>query len=142
MNIIKLNILLFLTAGLVSCNKDDDNEPTNTDQPVPAVYQKIYGATSVTSDGTYIYIKTNGTPDHKSVYYPTNNSLYENFSGTTFGGYTFAKNPNTIASKNYTFKIPLNPAQASNHTATPLGPIGVALTEYRFSINMPDLTSH
>jgi hypothetical protein len=132
MNIVKINFLLFLIAGLVGCNKDDGNKPTDTNQPVPAVYQKIYGATSITSDGTYIYIKTNGTPDHKSVYYLTNTSLYENFSGTTFGGYTFNKNPNTISSKNYTFKIPQNPTVATNHSATPLGPIGVALNGVPF----------
>src|SRR5471030_2318312 len=53
---------------------------------VPDIYKKIYGATSITSDGTYVYIQSTGMPDHKSVYYPTSSSLYESFSGTTFGG--------------------------------------------------------
>jgi len=138
MNLIKLNFLIILTIGLISCSKDDGNtitDPDNTADPeetIPQVYQKIYGASSITSDGTYIYIKTTGLPDHKSAYYPANNSLHEDFSGTTFGGYTFAKNPNTISSKNYTFKIPLNPAQAATHTATPLGPIGVSLNGVPF----------
>ncbi len=131
MQTIKLNALLFVIAGLASCD-DDGATPTDDDQSVPAVYQKIYGATSVTADGTYVYIKTDGTPDHESVYYPTNSNLYEDFSGPTFGGYPFAKNPNTIASRNYTFKIPLNPTQDSNHAATPLGPIGVALNGVPF----------
>ena len=98
-----------------------------TTSTVPTVYSKIYGATSVTSDGTYITIKTNGLPDHKSTYYPTSNALYEAYSGTTFGGNTFNKNPNTIASQTLTFKIPVNPGMDINHIATPLGPIGVAL---------------
>ena len=122
-------VLLFSIITIsISCKKDssDDSTGGNTNT-VPAVYSKIYGATSITSDGTYITIKTNGTPDHKSVYYPTTSSLYENFSGTTFGGNTFAKNPNSISTLNYTFKIPLNPAVASTHAATPLGAIGVAL---------------
>jgi hypothetical protein len=131
MNIAKISFFLFLTAGLIGCKKDKDQD-TDDDQPVPAVYQKIYGATSITSDGTYIYIKTNGTPDHKSVYYSTSSSLYENFSGTTFGGYTFSKNPNTISSKNYTFKIPQNPTVSASHSATPLGPIGVAINGVPF----------
>jgi hypothetical protein len=58
--------------------------------------------------------------------------LYENFSGTTFAGNTFAKNPNSIATQNYTFKIPINPVVASTHAATPLGPIGVALNGVPF----------
>lgn len=132
MNILKLYFLLLLTAAIVGCSNDDDQTPTTPNENVPAVYKKIYGATSITADGTYVYIKTNGTPDHKSVYYPVSNSLYETFSGTTFGGHTFAKNPNAIASKSYTFKLPLNPTLASTPTATPLGPIGVALNGVPF----------
>jgi hypothetical protein len=94
---------------------------------LPSVYSKIYGATSITFDGTWVTIKSTGTPDHKSVYYPTTNPLYEAFSGTTFGGTTFAKNPNTIATQTLTFKIPVNPALNTAHAATPLGPIGIAI---------------
>lgn len=94
---------------------------------LPAVYNKIYGATSITFDGTFVTIKTNDQPDHKSVYYPTSHALYENFSGTTFGGYTFAKNPNSISVQNITLKIPVNPTAAATHATTPMGVIGVAL---------------
>lgn len=119
---------------MISCSKNKETTPaedntTNTDNStVPAVYSKMYGITgAITSDGAYVTIKTNGMPDHKSAYYPTSNSLYEAYSGTTFGGGTFTKNPNTIVSQTLTFKIPANPAVASTHAATPLGPIGVAL---------------
>jgi len=94
---------------------------------LPAVYSKIYGATSITTDGTWVTIKCTGLPDHKSVYYPTTNPLYEAFSGTTFGGNTFSKNPNSIVAFSYTFKIPLNPVMAATHAATPMGPMGVAI---------------
>ncbi len=120
---------------LLACKKSTDNTGTvggGGTNNVPAVYQKIYGATSITSDGTFITIKTTGTPDHKSVYYPAGSSNYEAFSGTTFGGSTFTKNPNLITEKNFTFKIPLNPVVASNHAATPLGAIGVSLNGVPF----------
>lgn len=94
---------------------------------VPDIYYKIYGATSITNDGTYITIKSNGVPDHVSVYYSNTNSLYETYSGTTPTGNTFVKNPNTITTQSFTFKIPLNPTGVVNHVATPLGPIGVSL---------------
>ena len=129
MNIVRFCCIFALALGLTHCKKDDSTQNSET---VPEVYKKIYGATSITSNGTYVYIKTQGTPDHKSVYYPSNNSLYENFSGTTFGGNTFHKNPNSISSKSYTFKIPQNPEVASNHAATPLGPIGVSLNGVPF----------
>lgn len=122
-----------LTILLTSCKKDtDDTGGGTTNTTVPDVYKKIYGASSITSDGTYITIKTTGTPDHKSVYYTTTNALYEAFSGTTFNGVTFNKNPNTIATQSFTFKIPLNPAVATNHAATPLGAIGVSLNGVPF----------
>ena len=76
-------------------------------QLVPIVFSKIYGATSMTNDGEYISIKTNGVPDHKSPYFSNSDSLYETFNGSTFGGTKFRKNPNTIISQSYTFRIPL-----------------------------------
>lgn len=126
--IINLLFVFIATSCISSCKKDENTTPTTpTNNTVPAVYAKIYGASSITSDGTFITIKSNGTPDHKSAYYPLNNSLYEAYSGTTFGGNTFVKNPNVIATQTFTFKIPLNPTVATNHVATPLGAIGVAL---------------
>ena len=109
----------------LACKKDE--AVAGTSATVPDVYKKIYGAVSITSDGNYVTIKTNGMPDHQSVYYAANNSQYENFTGTTFGGYTFHKNPNSISAQSLTFKIPLNPQKATNHSATPLGSIGVSL---------------
>lgn len=121
-------LAILAIATISSCSKDDNTTPPTTgNNTVPTVYSKIYGAKSITNDGTFITIKTNGVPDHKSAYYPTTNALYEAYSGTTFGGGTFTQNPNTIATQNFTFKIPVNPTIATNHSATPLGAIGVAL---------------
>lgn len=122
-----LTAIILVIIG-VACKKSfADNTSGTATTSVPEVYKKIYGATSITSDGTYITIKTTGEPDHKSVYYPATNALYEAFSGTTFGGNTFAKNPNSISALSYTFKIPANPQVAATHAATPLGAIGVSL---------------
>ena len=131
----KIIYILMLSFLAAACSKSSTT--TNTTTPivsatVPDVYKKIYGATSITSDGTYITIKSNGAPDHKSSYYATSNALYDNFSGTTFGGYNFAKNPNSIAEKSYIFKIPVAPKVATNHMATPLGAIGVSLNGVPF----------
>ena len=130
--VIPLLSLIILSA----CSKDSGtNTSTNTNgtnATVPDVYKKIYGASSITSDGTYITIKSNGLPDHKSSYYATTNALYDNFSGTTFGGNNFVKNPNFIAEKVYVFKIPADPKVATNHMATQLGAIGVSLNGVPF----------
>lgn len=125
--IFKLLFVAFTTISLTGCNKDDTETTTPVSTEVPAVYKKIYGATSITNDGTYITIKTKNLPDHKSPYYAAGNPLYEAYSGTTFGGTTFAKNPNTISEISATIKIPVNPTVAATHAATPLGAIGIAL---------------
>ncbi|MFN3381436.1 MAG: YHYH protein [Runella zeae] len=120
-------IMLCAIIVLVSCNKEDTSTTTPVSTEVPAVYKKVYGATSITSDGTYIYFKTKNLPDHKSPYYATTNPLYEAYNGSTFGGNEFKKNPNTISEYNATVKIPLNPKVDASHPATPLGAIGIAL---------------
>ena len=127
----------FIAIALFACSKKNNNTstpeiPSAGTAVVPEVYKKIYGATSITSDGTFITIKSKGLPDHTSPYYATSNSLYENFSGTTFAGATFSKNPNSINEKTYTFKIPVDPKVAASHQATPLGPIGVSLNGVPF----------
>ena len=127
-----LVVIVIAFGSIISCSNDDSTDTTTSTTEVPAVYKKIYGATSITSDGTYIYIKTKDLPDHKSAYYPTTNALYEAYSGTTFGGNTFVKNPNSIIEQTATLKIPLNPVVAATHAATPLGPIGVAINGVAF----------
>lgn len=125
---------LFLILGLFLISAcDESNEPktgNNTDD-LPEVYSLIYGATDVYVDGDYIVIKTDGLPDHKSPYYQNTSwsSLYEAYNGSNA---SWSQNPNKIGQQNYTFKIPKNPAVASNHAATPLGPIGVSLNGVPF----------
>jgi hypothetical protein len=118
--------LYLITLIMVSLACDDDDKKTNT-TTLPAVYEKIYGATDVYLDGDFVVIKTTGTPDHKSPYYTGAN--FEAYNGTNPN---FVKNPNSIAAQNYTFRIPVNPAVSSNHAATPLGAIGVSLNGVPF----------
>ena len=118
-------ILLLLTVA--ACKKNNNSGTTTA---VPDVYKKIYGATDIYVEGNFIVIKSNGRPDHKSPYYKNTqweSTLYVN---DTRPG--FVVNPNTIATQNYTFKIPMNPAAAASVTQTPLGPMGVALNGVPF----------
>lgn len=123
-------ILLPLAFG---CKKSTTTNGGGAVDPIPttipAVYSKIYGATSMTSDGTYLTVKSKGLPDHKSCYWPVTNSSYEAFpnGSITFNGEIFQRAPNNITEMSYVFKIPLSPALNSAHTATPMGPIGFAL---------------
>ena len=134
MSIFKLFTIFSIIILSISCSKNDSTTSitSNSSVTVPVVYNKIYGATSITNDGTYITIKTKDLPDHKSPYYSTNNALYEAYDGTTFGGFVFQKNPNNIIEQSGTIKIPVNPKLDPNHAATPLGPIGIALNGVAF----------
>jgi len=130
----KIFFSLLSISLILSCKKTDapaDSNNNNGNNQVTdtslAVYRKIYGASSITTDGVTVTIQTTGSPDHKSVYYPTNHPQFESFSGNTFNGVRFVQNPNRIIPQTYTFKIPRKPQASVNHPATPLGPIGVAI---------------
>ncbi|MBT4825721.1 MAG: YHYH protein [Flavobacteriaceae bacterium] len=119
---------------LVSCSKNTDTEETNNssdvgDEQIPEVYNKIYAASKIYMDGEYVVVEVSGAPDHKSPYYASNHELYEAYSGSN---QDYKKNPNSISSFDFVFKIPSNPKEASSKTPTPLGSIGVALNGVSF----------
>lgn len=108
------------------------DEGSNSTSDELAIYKKIYGAVDIYLEGEFVVIKTKGIPDHKSPYYKDTqwaSSLYEDYNGTNT---LFDLNPNRIAEANFTFKIPKDPKIASNHSATPLGAIGVSLNGVPF----------
>jgi len=114
-----------------SCKDDTTTEPETKTTDLPNVYKKIYGASDVYLEGDFVVVQSNGLPDHKSPYYQNTqwSDKYEAYNGSN-GNWN--QNPNTISSGNMTYKIPLNPKEASNHSATPLGPIGVSLNGVAF----------
>jgi hypothetical protein len=125
----RVTFLTFLTL-LMGC--DEGNEPSGNKDEIPEAYTLIYGASDMYIEGDYIIIKSNGRPEHKSPYYSGtqwSSTLYEAYNGTNS---SWSQNPNKIGEQNYTFKIPLNPAVATNHAATPLGPIGISLNGVPF----------
>lgn len=130
-----ISVLVFLAAILLTgsnCGNDSSTNSTTSTSEAPAVYQKIYGASEVYVEGDYVVIKSNGRPEHKSPYYlgtQWESTLYEAYNGPNPN---FMLNPNRIAEFSMTFKIPLNPAENTNHPSTPMGPIGIALNGVSF----------
>jgi hypothetical protein len=116
-----LVIGLAITVGHSSCGKSSDNQVSAA---VPEVFNKFSTWVTVSSDGSYITLKSNGVPDHKSCYFALNDARYEAYNGSNP---LFQKNPNTIGTKNFVFRIPVNPSEDPTHPATPLGPIGIAV---------------
>jgi hypothetical protein len=130
---IRLSLLLLIiaTSIFMACKKSSEATTTTTTTPVPDVYKKIYGATDMYVEGNYVVIKSTALPDHKSPYYQGTawSNLYEAYNGTNP---SYATNPNRIAQFSMTFKIPLNPAVATTHSSTPLGPMGISLNGVPF----------
>jgi hypothetical protein len=130
----KLVLLLSIAATAfinIACKKNSDVPATTSPTAVPEAYKKIYGATDIYVEGNYVVIKSNALPDHKSPYYQGTqwSAKFEAYNGTNPN---YMTNPNRIAQASLTFKIPLNPAVATNHASTPMGPIGVSLNGVPF----------
>ncbi len=131
MKILKYGLAICSIISILACNKDESDDLDNSDADL-TVYQKIYGASDIYVEGDFVVIKTTGIPDHKSPYYldtEWEGTLYEAYNGNNT---QFHLNPNRISEADITYKIPLNPAEADDHSATPLGSIGISLNGVAF----------
>lgn len=129
---LKISILLFgLLALVYSCGSDDSEGMNNDDDvseivydisPVLSKFDNIDAITYSVS-GNIVTIQTTNLPNHKSPYWGIGHAMYEAYNGTNPD---WRQNPGSIGEQNITFRIPLNPKEASNKTSTPMGPIGVS----------------
>ena len=130
----KVLILLFIGSILISCSSSatitvediediTDPEATTYDiTPILAMFDNIE-AVSYAVNGSTVTFTTTDLPNHTSPYWDASHSLYEAYNGTNS---SFNKNPNSIGEQNITFTITLNPKEATNKSATPMGPIGIS----------------
>lgn len=116
-------LVLFLTAGC-SNPTSSTTDDTETSQDLPEVFKNFSGDVILSVQGDYVVITSTDIPDHKSPYFGTGNDNYEAYNGDNPD---FQINPNRIVEQNLVFKIPLNPVEASTHSYTQLGPIGVSV---------------
>jgi hypothetical protein len=99
--------------------------PTATNYDITSILSKFDGidAVSYSVSGNTVTFITTDLPNHTSPYWDTSHSLYEAYNGTNSN---WNQNPNSIGEQNITFTMPLNPAEATLKSATPLGPIGIS----------------
>ncbi|WP_298551071.1 YHYH protein [uncultured Algibacter sp.] len=137
--LIKSTVLLSSTFMLMlffvmSCSSNDDSDTMKVEEQEEVMDETDYDISSILSkfEGTGLSYAVNGNivtfttadlPNHTSPYWPTDNPLYEDYNGTNL---SFRQNPNEIAEQNIVFTITLNPEEATNKQATPLGPIGIS----------------
>ena len=136
----KIYIPIVLSLWLFSCSSSDDNAttvtpatPTDTSSTgtnervdISILKDKFYNSNSLTFvvEDEYVIITTKDLPDHKSMYYDKSNALYEDY---TESDSQFKKNPNSIKTQNYVFKIPRFPEKASTPQAQEMAGLGVAV---------------
>ena len=110
--------------GYVADNSDTNDNPNAANYDISSLLTLFDGTgLSYAVNEDSVTFTTQDLPNHTSSYWPTNNALYEVYNGSNSN---YNQNPNEIATQNITFTITLNPAEAVNHQATPLGPIGIS----------------
>lgn len=127
-NLLNTLTLLGILAFSISCGDDDAAVTTTTgEDDISILATKFYNSSVVSVDigANLIIITTTGEPDHKSMYYPVNNALYEDYNDAT--NPDFFKNPNFISAQNYVLTIPRYPSEATSKTATEMDAFGVAV---------------
>ncbi|MDP5158118.1 MAG: YHYH protein [Flaviramulus sp.] len=119
-------LLLFIS---IACSSDGNNEVVKKIEPeanydISSILTKFEGTgLSYSTSGNTVTFTTQNLPNHTSPYWPTNNPLYEVYNGANS---SWRQNPNEIAEQNIVLTINLNPKEALNKEATPLGPIGIS----------------
>ncbi len=74
-------------------------------------------------NGNKVTFNTQNLPNHSSPYWPVTSDLYEDYNGINS---SYHQNPNIIEEQNFTFTLTLNPSEATVHSPTNLGPIGIS----------------
>lgn len=128
-----MQFALFVILFMLACSNSDDNmqeeqeqeqENTETNYNITSILSKFEGTgLSYAVNGNTVTFTTQDLPNHTSPYWPTDNPLYEAYNGTNSD---FRINPNRISAQNIVFTITLNPEEATNKEATPMGPIGIS----------------
>jgi hypothetical protein len=136
MKVKNIGLIGFLCAYIIACKENSTvvNSITTEDLNYANQIQKLfanYGAKNVSTsiEGNFLVVKSDAVPDHKSPYFASNDAKFEKYNGNNA---QYQQNPNSLVAQTLTFRIPLNPKEATSKSATPLGPIGVSLNGIPF----------
>lgn len=131
--IFKLLSFLIYILNFTSCTTTEQQELEEQEPEevyyditsILSVFDTIESVSYTVSNGK-VTISTTNLPDHNSPYYldtEWEEEKYADYSGTNS---SFRLNPNRISEQNITFSITLNPEEAIDKEATPMGPIGIS----------------
>lgn len=154
MNNYQTNTRLFVYAGLIGllagCGGESFNDDTATDSALtdqtsntscdnpatslPAIFLEFNTSPNVTAvlsdNGCYVTLEANGKPNHTSSYWDAGNAsgLYVEPENPTL--FEQQRSPGDIEDYINVFQltVPIEPELANSPSATPLGPIGIAIS--------------
>jgi hypothetical protein len=120
------------TSASDSATGDSASGDSAASSTLPVPYQAFYNVTSIAVEGDQIVIRTKDLPDHKSPFYGKASAKYEAYNGTNASFSTAIQLPNgtsdpILGEQDATLRLPKSPKEATSHTGTSLGPIGVAI---------------
>ena len=110
--LITLISVYFSCSDSESQNEEENNSDDQITIPID-IYKKIYGITSeITISDGFVFINTNGVPDHKSPYFKDTKwhsekyEPYDTSNTNIFHTGSFNLNPNRVSELSISFKIP------------------------------------
>lgn len=124
-----LPVIVAIALALIACESDTGlsvgvDGPEDVSIDITPILGHFGSEVEVSIDGDQVVIRSNGVPNHGSPYFDTGSIQYEAYTGSNQG---FQLNPNRIAEQQWTFRVPVLAQRAADISATPLGPIGVAV---------------
>lgn len=128
-----VSVFFLAIFAIISCSNSDDsfNEEEQEEEIVTelgSAFAQFSDAVTVmlSDDGTEIYIETTGFPNHRSIYWETNNALYQDEPGVTkTTENTYIGGGRGEASS---FTVDAIPDLTGATVATQLGTIGIAVS--------------
>ena len=123
--IVFILILSCSSSDTVDDISDTPDTAVETAYDITPILSKFDNIDAVTYavNGSIVTFTTTDLPNHTSPYWDDSHPLYEAYNGTNPN---WRQNPNAIGEQNITFTITLNPKEATNKRATPMGPIGLS----------------
>jgi len=118
-------ILLINFFTYCSNSEGDTSEDTfSTNYDITPILSKFEGTgLSYQITSNRVIFTTDDLPNHTSPYWGESNPLHEDYTGSNP---EFNLNPNRILSQNITLSVTLFPSEASSHSPTPLGAMGIS----------------
>jgi hypothetical protein len=110
--------------SLTGIEDDGAGSEPGPGQDITPILAHFAASVEITVANGQVVLRSDGVPDHESPYFSNGDSRWTAYDGSNGN---FRLNPNRIAEQQFVVRIPSEAAEATVHSATPLGAIGIAV---------------